>query len=110
MVIIAILIANYNLTNSLQNRLEEDTKIHKQNFIEIQEQNALMQEVLNNITAYLQYYHHLSSSVWSTKLWLSAESSNQVAPVIVKMPSFTEKVMHKDGWKSSPFFAFEKGY
>ena len=68
-----------------------------------------MQEVLNNITAYLQYYHHLSSSVWSTKLWLSAESSNQVAPVIVKMPSFTEKVMHKDGWKSSPFFAFEKG-
>ena len=69
-----------------------------------------MQEMLNKTAAYLQYYHHLSSSVWFTKLWLSAESSNQVAPVIVKMPSFIEKVMHKDGWKSSPFFAFEKGY
>ena len=96
--------------NSLQNRLEEDTKIHKQNFIKLQEQNALLQEVLNKATADLQYYYRLSSSVWSTKLWLSSELSNQIAPVIVKMPSFTKKVMNKEGWNSSLFFAFEEGY
>ena len=96
--------------NSLQNRLEEDSCMHKQNFIELQQQIALLQEVLNKKTEDLQYYHQLSSLVWSTQLWLSTKLSNQVAPVIVKMLSFTEKVMYKDGWKSNPFIAFEKGY
>ena len=94
--------------NSLQNRLEEDTKMYKQNFTELQQQNALLQEVLNKTMADL---HQLSSLVWSMKLFgLQNEFSNQLSPVIVKLPSFTKKVTDKEEWYSSPFFAFEERY
>ena len=106
-VVITVLMAISLQLNSLKNRLDEDTKMHKQNFIELQQQNALLQKVLDKTIADLHSYHQLSSSVWSR---LSAEFSNRVAPVIVKMPLFTKKVMDKEGWDSSPFFAFEKGY
>ena len=56
------------------------------------------------------YYYQLSSEVWSTKLWVSSELSDQVAPAIVKMSSFTKKLKDKEEWHSSPFFAFEGGY
>ena len=69
----------------------------------VQEQNIQLQEVQ-------QYYHQLSSSVWSMKLWLSSELSDQVAPAIVKMSNFTKELKHKKHWHSSPFFAFEGGY
>ena len=80
--------------NSLQNKLEEDTKMHKQNFTELQQQNALLQEVLNKTVADL---HQLSSSVWSMKHFgLQNEFFNQISPTIMKMPSFTKKVMDKE--------------
>ena len=44
------------------------------------------------------------------KLQSSSELSDQVAPAIVKMSSFTKKLKDKEGWHSSPFFAFEGGY
>ena len=93
--------------NSLQSRLEEDAKMHNQNFIELQQQIALLQKVLNETIANLQYYHQLSSPVLSK---LFSKFSNQVAPVIVQMPLFTKKVIDKEVWNSRPFFAFEKGY
>ena len=64
--IIAILIAVSLQLNSLQSRLEEDTKVHEQNFIVLQQQNALLQEMFDRTVADL--HDQLSSSIWSTKL------------------------------------------
>ena len=36
--------------------------------------------------------------------------NNQVAPVTLVMPNFTEKMKNKDHWYSSPFLAFTGGY
>ena len=35
---------------------------------------------------------------------------NQIAPVILKMFSLSEKINNKEQWYSSPFFAFDGGY
>ena len=97
--------------NSLQNRVEETDYKYNQNFTSLHQQITLLQEVLNRTAAASQqHYDQLSSSVWSTKLWLSSEMSNQVAPVIVKMSSFNKKLRDKERWYSSPFFVFDGGY
>ena len=97
--------------NSLQNRVEENDYKNNQSFTSLQQQIILLQEVLNRTAAASQqYYDQLSSSVWSIKLWLSREMSNQIAPVIVKMSSFSKKLRDKVQWYSNPFFAFEGGY
>ena len=36
--------------------------------------------------------------------------SSQIAPVILRMSNFSEKIEHKLEWYSNPFFAFEGGY
>ena len=87
----------------LQVKLEDD-------ITELHQQIILLQEILNRTVAHQQYHYQLSDSVWSTKLWLSSELSNQVAPVIAKMSGFTMKVRNKEKWYSNPFFAFEEGY
>ena len=71
--------------------------------IELQEQNTQLQKVQ-------KYYHQLSTSAWCTKLWMSSELSDQVAPTIVKMSNFIKKLKDKKEWYSSPFFTFEGGY
>ena len=107
--IIAILIAL--LLQSPYGMSEDQMVEHlKLSITEIQQQNILLQETLNRTIAHQQYHHQLSNSMWSTKLWLSSELSNQVAPVIVRMSSLTEKVRNKEEWYSSPFFAFDGGY
>jgi len=53
------------------------------------------------------------ATLWSQTLNQSSELSshgNQIAPVILKMSNFTEKVKNKEEWISNPFFAFEGGY
>ena len=55
--------------------------------------------------------NELSSAVSPVKLrWLSSEISDQVAPAIVKMSSFSKKSKEKEEWYSDPFFAFKGGY
>ena len=79
----------------------------------LQEQNIQFQEQTEQITKLWEvqkYYHQLSGSAWSTKLWLSSELSDQVAPAIVKLSSFTKKLKDKEVWYSDPFFAFDEWY
>ena len=83
--------------NLLQVKLEEDIYEHKQN-TELQQHTALFQEVPNRTVT--NHYDQMNSSVWSV----------QVAPVIVKMSSFSKKLRDKEQWLSDPFFAFEGGY
>ena len=40
----------------------------------------------------------------------SQQNDERVAPVILKMNNFTEKMKNKQQWYSDPFFAFWKGY
>jgi len=60
--------------------------------------------------------HKLNQQIttsWSQTLDQSSELSShghQIAPVIVMMSNFTEKVKSKEKWISKPFFAFERGY
>ena len=98
--------------NSLQVKLEDERHRHTQSITELHQQINTTQTVLNKTVAnQLNYYHRLSSSVWSIKLLLSSDNtSNQVVPVIVKMSSFTKKVIDKEEWHSNPFFAFGGGY
>ena len=45
-----------------------------------------------------------------TSIWISPDMmSSQVAPVILRMSNFSEKLEHNE-WYSDPFFAFEGGY
>ena len=90
---------------SLQETVKED--VYKP-ITTLQQQVTLLQEVLNVTVANQQY--QLSSSFWSVKLLMLAEMSNKVAPVIIKMSSFTRKLIGTDQWYSSSFFAFNEGY
>ena len=109
--IVAILIALFLQLNSLQKRVEESNYRYNKSFTSLQQQITLLQEVLNKTAvASQQHYDQLSSSVWSIKLWLSSEMSNKIAPVVVKMSSFSKKLRDKEQWYSSPFFTFEGGY
>ena len=80
------------------------------NISEMQQQITLLQDQITKLQEVQQYDHQMSSSVWSTKLWMSSELSDKVAPTIVKMSKFTKKLKDKEEWYSSPFFAFEGGY
>ena len=59
-------------------------------------------------------YDYMGTSIiWNEILFLCNEMSshgNQVAPVIVKMANYSEKMINREHWYSSPFFAFEEGY
>ena len=91
---------------SLQVKLEGGIM---QNITELHQQIILLHEILNKTVAHQQY--HYSNSVWFIKLWLSSDDvSNQVAPAIVKMSSFTKYLRDKEEWYSDSFFAFEGGY
>ena len=91
----------------LQEQLQEkNTELQEQ----LQEQNDQLQEQNDQLQEVQQYYYQLSNSVWPIILRVSSELSNQVAPAIVKMPSFSNKLENEEVWSSSPFFAFEGGY
>ena len=111
---ISLLVSNHiNNLNVIQHKVNETKELLQvkleDNITELHQQIILLQEILNRTVA--QYHYQLSDSVWPTKLWLSSDDiSNQVAPVIVKMSSFTKKVMDKEEWWSNPFFAFGGGY
>ena len=106
-ILIAIIVQSNSSLHSLHNRLEEDTDMHEQSFIALEQQNTLINEAFYE--ALLANLDQLSSSVCSTE-WLSSELSNQIAPVIVEVPSFNEKLMYQEEGSSKPFFAFEEGY
>ena len=112
---ISQLVSNHmNNLNVIQHKVNETKELLQvkleDDITELHQQIILLQEILNGTVAHQQYHYQLSHSVWSTKLWLSSELSNQVAPVIAKMSGFTMKVRNKEKWYSSPFFAFEEGY
>ena len=98
--------------NSIKVKLEDNTYRHTQNITKLHQQITITQAVLNEtVENQLNNYHQLSSSIWSIKLLLSSDNMyNQVAPVIVKMSSFTKKLIDKEEWHSNPFLAFGGGY
>ena len=98
--------------NSLQVKIEDNIRNHTQNITKLQQQIIITQVVLNEtVTSQQKYFYQLGNSIWSIKLVLSSDDiSNQVAPVVMKMSSFTEKLMNKEEWWSNPFFAFGGGY
>ena len=57
-----------------------------------------------------QNYPSLLWSVFLNESSAEAFRGNQVAPVILKLSDFSEKLKQKKRWDSSPFFAFEGGY
>ena len=105
-------------TTQLQEKFQEHTTLFHEQTTQLQEkfqeQATQLQEKIQELNIQLQgvqqCYYKLSSSVWFMKLQSSSELSDQVAPAIVKMSSFTKKLKDKEGWHSSPFFAFEGGY
>ena len=113
---------------SIQTKLETDIKNlkHKQSMSETKPTNkSELQTELNKLNyiwslamniykSCKNLYDHISSDIaWSEMMFLCDEMSlqgDQVAPVIVKMSNYTEKMKNKKQWYSSPFFTFEEGY
>ena len=65
----------------------------------------------------LKLFKHIQQNyptlLWSIFLDKSSEQSSreyQVAPVILKLSDFSEKLKQKQRWYSSPFFVFKGGY
>jgi len=113
----------------LQTKLENDIKSLKSNKPKQKNksiQDEQVQDKLNKLNylwhlamniykscAYL--YDHMSSNkiYWTEMMFLCNEMSlhgDQVAPVVVKMSNYTNKMMNRERWYSSPFFAFEEGH
>ena len=72
------------------------------------------QFVAHNIILYNRSSEYLKNDTLSFRIKYEDISSpilnNQIAPVTLVMPNFTEKMKNKDHWYSSPFLAFTGGY
>ena len=72
------------------------------------------QFVAHNIIFYKRASEYLKNDTLSFRIKYEDVSSpipnNQIAPVTLVMPNFTEKMKNKDHWHSSPFLAFTGGY
>ena len=111
---------------SIQTKLENDIKIlkrkakptnksgHNELQTELNKLNYLWSLAMNIYKSCKNLYDHMGSDImWSEMIFLCDEmlvQGDQVAPVIVKMSNYTEKMKNKRQWYSSPFFTFEEGY
>ena len=115
-----------------QMKRDEDKEEFQEQIMDAQSKQGNLQEELSfsvNLFAILYvvlFVALILYAVWSTVVLF--QSSNQlwrislresscldmctdgVAPVIVKMPNFTEIKSNKEKWYSSPFLAFHSGY
>ena len=117
---------------SIQTKLEKDLKSTRQSMLEAnvttKPTNKFGHELQTELSK-LNYLWSLSMSIykscknlcnhigseilWSEMIFLCNEMSlrgDQVAPVIVRMSNYTEKMKNKTQWYSSPFYTFEEGY
>ena len=105
LVSILVLLAAITITFQLQiNKPDEHTCKH------MFHQVIILKEDLSKIAATQEHCNELISSIWLQKLQGYGKMPNQVAPAIVKMSDYTEKMENKEEWFSNPFFAFMEGY
>ena len=115
-VLIAILAMTFSFF--MENKSEMQQLISVQDHDELQTElsklNYLRSLAMNIYKSCKNLYDHMSSEIlWSEMIFLCDEMSlrgDQVAPVIVKILNYTEKMKNKTQWYSSPFFTFEEGY
>ena len=102
----------------LKDKLETAKPTNKSGHNELQTElnklNYLWSLAMNIYKSCKNLNDHMGSDImWSEMIFLCNEmlvQGDQVAPVIVKMSNYTEKMKNKRQWYSSPFFTFEESY
>jgi len=65
----------------------------------------------NNAETSLSMMNDLYVELWKLQVFSEMIThGNQIAPIVLTMYNFTEKLKHKVIWRSGSFFAFDEGY
>ena len=97
-------------------KIEEHLMMTKSELINTKAQLSIAMKQINNLTVLMNA--HLSRGTRVADFWTihldtiatMVELGNQVCPVTIKMPHFTEKCIEKKKWCTDPFYTHNKGY